>query len=1475
MSVAGELCMTQQNQSRSVAVTPPSLPKGGGALPGMGEALGNIGPSGLASLSIPLPVSAGRGYGPDIGLSYSSSAGNGVFGLGWGVNIPYISRRTSQGVPQYTGQDEFLAPGGEVLMPERDENGQVITTTCAAYGEIQLNETWQVVRYSPRIEGTFTRIESWQHDTAQFWLLHGTDGQLHCFGKNANTQIADPDNTTHIAVWMLEESVSPGGEHIHYRYQPETTDGIAEGSVEASRDCRSQRYLVGIDYSNVVASPDLYAWQDLSASQHWLFTLVFDYGERGMDPDTAPLFTATGPWTLRQDPFSRYDYGFEIRTHRLCQQVLMFHHFPDELAEEDTLVSCLRLEYQQDPRLTVLVGAQSMAWDDAGTVQCVPPLDLRYNTFEPRLDADQWQPFDAMPGVDESPFYQLVDLFGEGLPGILYRAGQQWRYRAPERGSAEGDSVSYSAWQPLPWQPSLQPAKTRLMDITGNGKLDWLVTQPGLAGFFSLSPDAQWSNFTAFNTLPSEFFHTQAQLVDLTGDGLSDLAMIGPKSVRFYGNLREGFAPALTVSQRNDLTVAGRDARELVAFSDVLGSGQLHLVRIRYNDITVWPNLGGGVFAAPFQLAALDFDEQTFNPEQVLLADLDGSGTADLLYRESDQLRIWFNQSGNSLSAPVTLPLPEGTRYDRLCQVSAADVQGQGMASLIFSLPHPTPQHWRYDFATAKPWLLSGTNNNMGGDTSLIYRSSAQEWLDEKKENTQAVSQLPFPVHIVSQVVATDEITGNILTQQYRYRKGVYDGNEREFRGFGYLELQDSQRDWASDGSPISFTPPLLTKGWYHTGQQQDEASLYGTPYQDPLAFAISPTYFSEYSEEDEMDIPLQADDTDSWWLYRALKGQLLRSESYGLDGGDQENIPYQVSLNRYLVRRVQVACSGQPCVALVAPLEQWNWGYERLAVDPQVSQHVTIQRDEFATPLWSVNLNYPRRDQPADNPYPDTLPPTTWQSSYDDQQTFLRISEQRCSVYHLVDSQAWRLGLAHQQRQNFLSQPAWRGGGLRYEDLISPDGLLGHTQPRTFAGQSEVIYQGGDAPDFTALVDHCVVAELDDAALAAYDGALESEALQNMLLEAGYIQTERVLEAEGADEALVWAIEQGFTTFKALDGFYRPVTVQSTVLTGPTTFVWDDYNCLIVAVTDALGNTMFSAADYRFLQPWQGVDINDNTREVQRDALGNLIATTFYGSGQGVATGFDSLMSSPVTPGQSVADVIASAGQSIQPQASRVAYDLFSWMGQVIPLSFTSDEWQRLVSLRFLTPQGFIRSAGHQWLRHQKTATGLSAATRQILGEAKISPVQVATLTADRYPDDCAQQVRVAVAYQDGFGRPLQACGKVSPGEAWQRDADGELVVDENGQPVIIDAATRWAVSGRVEYDNKGLVVRQYQPGFVDDWQYVKDCAMRAEGYADDHYYDALGRENKVITAKGYLRKKSYYPWFVVSEDENDTLTA
>src|SRR5215211_3444681 len=55
-----------------------SLPKGGGAIRGIGEKFAANPVTGTGSMSVPLATSPGRsGFGPQLSLSYDSGAGNG------------------------------------------------------------------------------------------------------------------------------------------------------------------------------------------------------------------------------------------------------------------------------------------------------------------------------------------------------------------------------------------------------------------------------------------------------------------------------------------------------------------------------------------------------------------------------------------------------------------------------------------------------------------------------------------------------------------------------------------------------------------------------------------------------------------------------------------------------------------------------------------------------------------------------------------------------------------------------------------------------------------------------------------------------------------------------------------------------------------------------------------------------------------------------------------------------------------------------------------------------------------------------------------------------------------------------------------------------------------------------------------------------------------------------------------------------
>lgn len=92
----------------------------------MGETVGTPGPDGMVHITLPLPISSGRGYAPSLNLNYNSGSGNSAFAIGWNIDLPSIRRQTSHGRPLYQLDDTFIGIDNEVLVVAVDQAGQPI-----------------------------------------------------------------------------------------------------------------------------------------------------------------------------------------------------------------------------------------------------------------------------------------------------------------------------------------------------------------------------------------------------------------------------------------------------------------------------------------------------------------------------------------------------------------------------------------------------------------------------------------------------------------------------------------------------------------------------------------------------------------------------------------------------------------------------------------------------------------------------------------------------------------------------------------------------------------------------------------------------------------------------------------------------------------------------------------------------------------------------------------------------------------------------------------------------------------------------------------------------------------------------------------------------------------------------------------------------------------------------------------------------
>ena len=230
--------MQQQDQASAgeqkdtFRVTAPSisLPKGGGAIRGIGEKFAANPVTGTGSMSVPIATSPGRGgFGPQLALSYDSGAGNGPFGLGWSLALPSITRKTDKGLPRYQDDQEsdvFVLAGAEDLVPISGTDGRPLTQTLTVYGT-----QYRVRTYRPRIEGLFARIERWVQvgePDNMFWRTLSRDNVTTWFGKSADSRIADPDDSTRIFQWFVCETHDDKGNVATYHYKQDDAANVVK-----------------------------------------------------------------------------------------------------------------------------------------------------------------------------------------------------------------------------------------------------------------------------------------------------------------------------------------------------------------------------------------------------------------------------------------------------------------------------------------------------------------------------------------------------------------------------------------------------------------------------------------------------------------------------------------------------------------------------------------------------------------------------------------------------------------------------------------------------------------------------------------------------------------------------------------------------------------------------------------------------------------------------------------------------------------------------------------------------------------------------------------------------------------------------------------------------------------------------------------------------------------------------------------------
>ncbi|MCX5954232.1 MAG: toxin [Cyanobacteria bacterium] len=1434
-------------------------------------------------------------------------------------------------------------------------------------------------RYRPRIEGLFARIERWQWIPTSsdprpeaeqradvHWRSISRDNILTIYGADANSRIADPDDPQRIFSWLICESRDDKGNGIRYLYKAE--DGTAtlrpgqddpfRAAHQRNRGARNapartaQRYLQRILYRNrrPLLDPQGQRPRRLAnlpqapsdTDSDWLFEVRFDYGELNTDDPTG---TGEQPWFYRPDAFSSYRSGFEVRTCRRCERVLMLHHIPDQAATADRpfqkgyegVVRSTEFVYDDEiaptiaskPVYSFISQVVQRGWkQESGTptTKKLPPLLFRYSQPILGEDVEVLDPasLENLPiGLDGSS-YRWVDLHGEGLPGILTEQAGAWFYKrnlSPVsqrlRADAQADVATFAALETVASQPNASlAAGAQILDLAGDGLPDVVTFSGPLPGLYEHDGAEGWQPFRPFRQLPNvNFSDPNLRFIDLDGDGHADLLISEGDVFVWHRSLEEqGFEAAqrlpLPWDEEKGPRVVFADGTESIHLADMSGDGQADVVRIRAGvhgrEICYWPNLGYGRFGAKVSMdnPPLFDHPELFDPKRLLLADIDGSGSTDLIYLHSEGVRIYFNQAGNGWSEAV--PLRVFPPVHNSAQVTTVDLLGNGTACLVWSSPLAGDSGRQMRcvplMAEGKPHLLITSINNLGAETRVQYCSSLRFYLEDKLNGKHWITRLPFPVHVVERVETIDHISRNRFVSRYAYHHGFFDGEEREFRGFGMVEQWDTERLDAVAGQANAASgflneeaahtqPPVHTKTWFHTGvwlgQERVSRQYASEYYREP---GLTPEQIADQLLPDTL-LPEGLSVVEEREACRAFKGMMLCQEVYTDDADhagataaeiERARTPYTVSEQNFSIRVLQPQGRNRHAVFFSHPREALTVHYERNPADPRLQHALTLEVDAYGNVRKQAAVGYGRRNSPLSEIWDQKRQTTTLITYTENRFTnAIEATDQHrtplpCEAITYELTGYTPSGLAGRYQPGDFVEPNPASPGTLQQRFNAPDvayeATASGSRRRRPIEHLRTLYRPNDMGTAAGNTNQLLL--LGQQESLALPGESYKLAFTPGLLEQVYQRSPGANQPAqallpSADRATVLGglggDQGGYVDLDGNGHWWLP--------SGRSFFSSGQADPPATELAQARGH---------FFLPRRIRDSFGQSAVVDHDALDLLMAET------------RDPMNNRIT-------VDANDYRVLQPRLvsdpnrnrSEVAFDLLGMvvgtavMGKAAPapvegdslLGFMPDPSQSELDAFFSAP---VEANPADPKRSQATTNSrdlLAEATSRIVYDldrfwvtqaansgdpSKWQPAVAATIDRETHVSDLAagqeSRLQLSFSYSDGFGREIQKKIQAEPGRLDPLDSSSAQL------------NPRWVGSGWTVFNNKGKPVRHYEPFFSATQGFEFGVI---QGVSPVLFYDPAERVTATLHPNHTYEKVLFNSWQQTTYDVNDTCAA
>lgn len=575
----------------------PALPKGGGAIGGLGETYTPDLATGTGSFTVPLDLPNGpNDIGPRLALRYDSGSGNGPFGMGFSLPLPRIMCSTARGFPRYDSSDRLLLEGA----------GELLALPDGAYRLEVEGGAWQVTAHE------------------QGFRLTDRLGRYYFLGISPEARLADPSAPDRTFAWHLERIEDALGNKVTFHWQREG----------------AQLYLAAVAYSIYEARlhygprPDVQRWGRAgflistalrcerielhlpSSPQPLLRRWTLDYTNEAANGcsllEGVTLSGLDEAGSQLDAPRLRLGYsGFQPR------ELLRF-----QSADEGESPGPLRRQGRR---------VELVDWDGDGLPDLLEIGGGGATRLWPNLGDCRWgrpRRLGALPlfASPEAPV-GLADMDGNGVADLI-RLDKPVAGYVP-RSPGEGFERPV-AWRQAPAVPPGAP-NARLVDLDGDGVVDLIASSEQYLSLYYRADGEGWAprpQVIPRGEAPNlNLADPHVFLADMTGDGSADLVRVNGGGVTYWPYLGRGrWGAPVRMAHQPDLPFDVRPERLIL--SDIDGDGCADLVYVDHGRVRYWINSCGVRFG----------DERTieFLPTgqigQFRLADMRGSGTAGLLW---------------------------------------------------------------------------------------------------------------------------------------------------------------------------------------------------------------------------------------------------------------------------------------------------------------------------------------------------------------------------------------------------------------------------------------------------------------------------------------------------------------------------------------------------------------------------------------------------------------------------------------------------------------------------------------------------------------------------------------------------------------------------------------------------------------------------------------------------------------------------